>query len=351
MDKELELAENPMNRGSSMHQLETSTKSRRLSVIAHPKTTPKLQATLSVKLALYVCVGIGSFGIFLLSYFLYRGQSQTVLVDGSQLAQCSTSEQIYSSPPMRQGAEVFVQAYDANSNLFKVFNFYAEWTACDAGYIGSEVSEVFVPAVAQMCSYLRWDHYCPNYPHMDYYSYPFGVDLTVDGKTSQISQTRSGVTEVIDTDDAFIVNRTDTNPCFNLVCSQGPQYNSSGGMLPAPNWKTLVNTNCAVGDPHQNFLEVIGVINVRPNGVSATCSAVICGQVIQVYQISQTVQPSGVYRCTIDNSVANSISSSFSNTLVGYNLLTLLCMTLFVSLSLGCFGMIKFIRRGGEIRF
>lgn len=328
-------------RESSLQQLELKTKERTVSVVAHPKSAPKIVMTSNSKLIFLSLIFVFSVTVFGLSVALYSSQSQTVLVSGDRLSQCSSYEQIYTFTAMSQASEIFVRAFDSSSSTLKYFNFYAQWSACDAGYMASEAkSQVFASdGVAEMASFVPWDVLSASaYAYQPFAAYSA---LSTDGTATQ---SRTGATATY-YDLYYGFEEGEANSCLSLTCGQG-YYGST-----VPYWYTLVTANCSdTANVLGDLVEVTASIRTNENGVSASCTATVCGQVISVYQVSKSVQPSNIYQCVIKNSLENALSSAFSNTLVAYSFITQTLVIAILVSFLGVSGLYTYLRKGGEVK-
>jgi hypothetical protein len=102
------------------------------------------------------------------------------------------------------------------------------------------------------------------------------------------------------------------DPCFTLICSGGTN------VPPAASIVSLYNTPLVVDTSDSNQVGVTGILIVDGTTISASCVANIYGALIPYFSVSKSVQPSGVYECTIDNSVVSSLSTSLSFCLSAY---------------------------------
>jgi hypothetical protein len=107
-----------------------------------------------------------------------------------------------------------------------------------------------------------------------------------------------------------------------------------------------ISVNCSGKNPN---IELIAHVDKSGNSIYASCSASICGMPLLYYSTSNTIQPTGIYQCTVPNSRLTALSSAFANSLVTSRGLLIITMCSTAIYMLGFQGFVDYAWTGGKL--
>mmetsp|Transcript_4102 Transcript_4102/g.5773 ORF Transcript_4102/g.5773 Transcript_4102/m.5773 type:complete len:359 (+) Transcript_4102:1102-2178(+) len=308
-------------------------------VLEKPQDVVKVAVHRYMKYLIYFMTFGGAACIFGAMLFYYLSLSTNVLLTIDGLSECSSSSEIVSFPQLNQET-YFSPLLFVNGEEVEQLYAYSYFSACGSSssiiptYTSADNSQYATlvgtfknnAALESMQVFLVGNPYSGNI----YASYEYSY--------SNRSNDLSG------TDDAFSDSVTNPSGCFQLTCKLGiiPYFNSSSNSTNKGTPTSVLNT----GDTFQ-YMQIIGTMSISEQTISAQCSVSIYGQLVPYYSISKSVQPTGIYKCTVPEKVASAVGSAVALTMSTLNILTMVGILLLLWYGGGIEGAYHFLTKGG----
>jgi hypothetical protein len=329
--------------GNPSRDLEAETNnipSSRLSTVRVEKAKDAHEITIAdnkITFGRYAIVVAGVIAIFIASYVTYRQESTQVLVVPSQISQCSDYEELYSFAPV----------YSDDYSLFHASGFTSANEGFNEAYLVLS-STYNITGNSQKFSFAQSSSGCKM-------SQPF-VNYSMNGnRDNSLYMTFYGKYDGnISTGSTYCVSSGYENSADGMPRWNGTDYDfelichvyNPGGQPQTVNEYLDISVNCSGKNPN---IELIAHVAKSGNSIYASCSASICGTPLLYYSTGNTIQPTGIYQCTVPNSRLSSLSSAFANSLVANNGLLIITMCSIAIYALGLRGFIDYAWNGGKL--
>jgi hypothetical protein len=277
----------------------------------------------------YLCAAL----IFAASYLSYIKLDTDLIVLQNQRHQCSMSEQAFSFAKKAQLNYYIAGGIDTGtSNLGnQQYWLFANFTACS---LSDTKPFNFIPAQSQ----------CQGYG--DYSEFKVSQKKTI--STSLVADPMGPRAGDIYTNDymycgeGYIPNpiwEAEADPCFTITCTLNNQ--EVEGFDRSYNQPSTVDcANAVTGDD----LYLTSILRVSDDSVYASCSASICGTTLTYFQTSSTIQPLGVYTCTIPADMFTTLSLAFANALTAIQFVGMLTKSSILMYTLGLQDVVGYLK-------
>ena len=139
-------------------------------------------------------------------------------------------------------------------------------------------------------------------------------------------------------------------PAVHLVFSYGvkPKYSSQNSVYLGNGYEGLAITGSSV--PLRNDLHAIGGnLIIQNKSVEGLCAFSSLGNTFQYFNVESALIPSGVYKCTLPNSVINEVSSSLAIELTVLSFFPYFFAILIMFYLVGMPNTFVYIRDGGKV--
>ena len=277
--------------------------------------------------------------VFVGSMFVYIAQTTDILATRDQLSQCSKYSAIYAFPNISRNVEYPIDFYDQSTNRYSYAWVSASFKSCEIADANEKTKfqqgNVFAAAKA------LYPLVYPYYIQTKMWADPF-VPL-VNGSKNSCQRTPL--------DRRYnCLNQVIPATCFQLECKMSliPLYNSASSTYLGNGYRGLFITGSST--PLGNNLHAIGGnLIIQNTSVEALCAFESLGNTFQYFNIESSLAPSGVFKCTIRNSLLNAVGSSLAIALTASSFFPYLFALLILFYLVGIPKTYVYVLSGGKV--